>query len=51
MIGGKSDQVAGILFGLSPQGEYYAARYNTKEGNLAIWDLPTANAGWWRVAT
>ncbi|BAH40693.1 hypothetical protein GAU_3651 [Gemmatimonas aurantiaca T-27] len=37
MIGGKSDQVAGILFGLSPQGEYYAARYNTKEGNLAIW--------------
>jgi hypothetical protein len=37
MLGGKSDQVAGILFGLSPDGEYYAARYNTKEGNLAIW--------------
>jgi len=37
MLGGESDQVAGILFGLSPDGEYYAARYNTKEGNLAIW--------------
>ncbi|WP_331051236.1 hypothetical protein [Gemmatimonas sp.] len=48
MLGGKSDQVAGILFGLSPNGEYYAARYNTKEGNLAIWGF--ANGERWVVA-
>lgn len=35
--GGKSDQFAGIMFGLTPRGEYYAGRYNTKDGNLAIW--------------
>ncbi len=35
--GGKSDQFAGILFGLTSRGEYYAGRYNTKDGNLAIW--------------
>lgn len=37
MLGGKSDQFAGILLGLTPQGEYHAVRYNTKEGNLAVW--------------
>lgn len=35
--GGKSDQFAGIMFGLTPRGEYYAGRYNTKDGNVAIW--------------
>ncbi|MBL0891388.1 MAG: hypothetical protein IBJ19_12350 [Gemmatimonadaceae bacterium] len=35
--GGKSDQFAGIMFGLSARGEYYAGRYNTKDGNVAIW--------------
>lgn len=37
MIGGKSDQIAGILFGLGPAGEYHYIRYNTKDGNLAVW--------------
>ncbi len=35
--GGKSDQFAGIMFGLTSRGEYYAGRYNTKDGNVAIW--------------
>lgn len=37
LIGGQSDQIAGIVFGLSPAGEYYYARYNTKDGNVALW--------------
>lgn len=37
MVGGRSDQIAGLLFGLSPSGEYYYVRYNTKDGNLALW--------------
>jgi hypothetical protein len=37
LIGGESDQIAGIAFGLTPQGEYYYARYNTKDGNVALW--------------
>lgn len=37
LIGGESDQIAGIVFGLTPQGEYYYARYNTKDGNVALW--------------
>lgn len=39
MIGGKSDQIAGILFGLRPSGEYYYVRYNTKDGNVALWQF------------
>ncbi len=39
MIGGKSDQIAGLLFGLRPSGEYYYIRYNTKDGNLALWEF------------
>lgn len=35
--GGKSDQFAGIMFGLTSRGEYHAGRYNTKDGNVAIW--------------
>jgi hypothetical protein len=35
--GGKTDQFAGIMFGLSARGEYYAGRYNTKDGNVAVW--------------
>jgi len=35
--GGKTDQFAGIMFGLSARGEYFAGRYNTKDGNVAIW--------------
>ncbi|MBL0940319.1 MAG: hypothetical protein IBJ03_15600 [Gemmatimonadaceae bacterium] len=37
LLGGKSDQFAGVMFGLNARGEYHAARYNTKDGNLAIW--------------
>jgi hypothetical protein len=37
MIGGKSDQNGGIVFGLQPSGDYYFARYNTKDGNVAVW--------------
>jgi hypothetical protein len=37
MFGGKSDQNAGIMFGLQPTGEYYYVRYNTKDGNVAVW--------------
>jgi hypothetical protein len=37
LVGGESDQIAGIVFGLSPAGEYYYARYNTKDGNVALW--------------
>ncbi len=37
LIGGKSDQIAGVLFGLRPNGEYHYVRYNTKDGNVALW--------------
>lgn len=37
LIGGKSDQIAGVLFGLGSAGEYFYVRYNTKDGNLAVW--------------
>jgi hypothetical protein len=37
LVGGKSDQIAGVLFGLTPTGEYFYVRYNTKDGNLAVW--------------
>lgn len=37
MIGGASDQNAGIVFGLVPSGDYYYARYNTKDGDVAVW--------------
>ena len=39
LIAGASDQFAGVVFGLTPRGEYVAARYNTKDGNLAIWSF------------
>jgi hypothetical protein len=37
MIGGASDQNAGVAFNVSPDGEYLYARYNTKDGDLALW--------------
>ena len=37
MVGGKSDQNGGLVFGLQPSGEYYYVRYNTKDGNVALW--------------
>lgn len=38
MIGGASDQNAGIVFALRPNGDYYFVRYNTKDGNVAVWE-------------
>jgi hypothetical protein len=37
LVAGASDQTAGIVFGMQPNGEYLFLRYNTKEGNAAIW--------------
>ena len=37
LVSGATDQTAGILFGLQPDGSYTYARYNTKDGNVAIW--------------
>ena len=37
MLGGASDQNAGIAFNLQPTGEYLYVRYNTKDGDLALW--------------
>jgi hypothetical protein len=37
MLGGATDQNAGIVFGLRPNGEYHYVRYNTKDGNVALW--------------
>lgn len=37
LIGGASDQNAGIVFGLQPDGSYHYLRYNTKDGDLALW--------------
>lgn len=48
MDGGASDQNAGIVFGLAADGTYWYARYNTKDGNLALWRF--ANGERQRVA-
>ena len=37
LVGGESDQIAGLVFGLTPAKEYFYARYNTKDGNVALW--------------
>jgi hypothetical protein len=37
LIGGATDQTAGIVFNLKPNGEYFFVRYNTAEGNIAVW--------------
>jgi hypothetical protein len=37
LIAGASDQLAGLVFDLRPTGEYLAVRYNTKDGNVALW--------------
>jgi hypothetical protein len=37
LLGGKTDQIAGLLFGLGPSGEYFYIRYNTRDDNLAVW--------------
>jgi hypothetical protein len=37
LIAGASDQSAGIVFNHRPDGSYFFARYNTKDGNVAVW--------------
>jgi hypothetical protein len=37
ILAGATDQTAGIVFNLKPDGTYNYARYNTKDGNVAIW--------------
>jgi hypothetical protein len=39
LIGGESDQIAGFAFGLQPNGDYHYVRYNTKDGNIAVWEF------------
>lgn len=37
LISGSDDRSGGIVFGLGASGEYRYLRYNTKDGNLALW--------------
>jgi hypothetical protein len=39
LIGGDSDQIAGFAFGVQPNGDYHYVRYNTKDGNIAVWEF------------
>jgi hypothetical protein len=39
LVAGESDQIAGLVFGLTPANEYFYARYNTKDGNVALWQF------------
>ena len=39
LIAGPTDQSAGIVIDLQPSGEYHFVRYNTKDGNLALWEF------------
>jgi hypothetical protein len=37
LTGGESDQIAGLMFDLRPNGEYHYVRYNTRDDDIAIW--------------
>ena len=37
LIDGVSDRSAGLVFDYKPSGEYLFVRYNTREGNAAVW--------------
>jgi hypothetical protein len=37
LIGGESDQYASLMFAMTPDGNHYAYRYNTKDGDAALW--------------
>ena len=39
MLGGKTDQNAGLAFGLQRSGRYWFMRYNTKDGDMALWEF------------
>lgn len=38
LVGGSDDYTAGLAFGRDGQ-EYYYVRYNTKDGNVALWRM------------
>jgi hypothetical protein len=37
LVGGVRDFTAGIVFNLKPTGDYLFVRYNTLDGNIALW--------------
>jgi hypothetical protein len=37
LVGGESDQIAGLAFDIRPSGEYLYVRYNTRDDNVALW--------------
>jgi pyruvate,water dikinase len=37
LIGGETDQYAGLLFGMTDDANHLAFRYNTKDGDAALW--------------
>src|SRR5687767_9965425 len=37
LVSGATDQTAGLVFDLRPSGEYKYVRYNTKDGDVALW--------------
>ena len=37
LVSGATDQTAGLVFDLRPNGEYKYVRYNTKDGDVALW--------------
>ena len=39
LVGGASDQFAALLFGLTDDANHYAFRYNTKDGDTALWKV------------
>jgi hypothetical protein len=39
LVSGGDDRIAGLAFNVTPTNEYYFARYNTKDGNVAIWQF------------
>ena len=39
LIAGPSDQTAGLAFAIGPTADYFYVRYNTKDGNVAVWEF------------
>lgn len=39
LIGGSDDYSAGLVFGHTGGGTYFYVRYNTKDGNVALWRM------------
>lgn len=43
LVSGATDQTAGLVFDLRSNGEYLFVRYNTREGNIALWRYANGN--------